>query len=170
MASKFIDAPRRFSEVWQMDAEWPGTYDQQWAVREAFSLVYDTDQWRVMKRLDKSANQIYLRKYLTVGFWPDEMWGPNHSAIAGIAGINFRASYNPIPLIPQIRHELAHVYDQHNLITWAGRLAFMQALNIDLEQNTWNHNVQETFADAFRDWWSSGGSLYPALTPILLPE
>jgi len=159
--------PRRFAECWQADAEWPGTIEQQQTVRDAFALVYGKKFWAVMKRLDYSANQVYQRHYLTVGFPPDDMFGMNQSAIAGVSGINFRASYAVGAIIQQARHELGHVVDKH-LLSQTQRVWFMhQITGPDLGNNRWTWNYQETFADAFRDWVNSDGGKWESLTPIL---
>jgi hypothetical protein len=157
--------PRRFSEIWQADAEWPGTLEQQQIIRDTFKLEFGSDRHMLMKRLDQSANHVYQRSYLTVGFWPDDLWPPNLSAVAGVTGINFRASYASSVLADQADHELFHVADKH-LMTPLKRLQFMELAGIDPNSNSWNQNVQETFADAGRDWWQGKG--WKSLTPILL--
>lgn len=154
----------RFSECWQFDAEWPGTPQQQLVIVKAFELEYGSDHWKLFKRLDRSINQVYKRSYMTIGFLPDDMFDVNRSVIAGITGINFRQSYAVSALKSQVEHELFHVVDKH-LLTWANRLWFINQLQIDPNLNTWNHNVQETWADAGRDWWNGQG--WASLTPIL---
>lgn len=156
----------RFSECWQFDAEWPGTIEQQRVVINTFHLDYATERHRLMKRLDKSANEVYKRSYLVVGFPPDDYWPPNLIAVAGVTGINFRAGFSHFALAAQANHELFHVIDKH-LLTPALRLQFMAIEKIDPNINTWNFNVQETWADAGREWWQGNR---PDLTPILLPE
>lgn len=150
-----------------MSAEHPGTLDQQRAVREALALTHGTYQWRVIKRLDASLNEIYQRSYSVIEFLPDDLWPPDLLAIAGVTGINFRASYNVGVVGRQVQHEVGHQIDKH-LLTAADRFWFMLEANIDPSINTWNHNVQEVWADAFADWFRGTG--WPSLTPILLPD
>lgn len=155
----------RFAEVWQADAEWPGTPVQQLAVEKTWHLEYDTDRWRLMKLLDKSTNEVYRRSYLVVGFPPDEMFPPNLIAVAGVTGINFRQSFAASALSAQANHELGHVADKH-LLTPVKRLQYMQMMGIDPNANTWNQNVQEIFADSFREWWR--GRDWPEFRALLL--
>lgn len=153
----------RFSECFQFDAEWPGTPQQQLVIVKTFELEYGSDHWKMFKRLDRSINQVYKRSYMAIGFPPDDMFD-HRLAIAGVTGINFRASYSPSALGSAAEHELFHLADKH-LLTWADRLWFINELKIDPNLNTWNQNVQETFADAGRDWWN--GRAWKSLTPIL---
>jgi hypothetical protein len=156
----------RFSEVFQFDAEWPGNPAQQLAIVKTFELEYGSDRWKLVKRLDKSTNEVWQRHYLAIGFPPDEMFGWNQLAVAGVTGINFRQSYNASALPMAADHELGHVVDKH-LLLWKDRLWFMAQAGIDANLNTWNQNVQETWADAFRDWWR--GQSWKSLDPILIP-
>lgn len=118
----------------------------------------------MFQRLDRSINQVYLRSFLTFGFLPDDMWPPNMLAVAGITGINMRAGIVPEAVGNLALHELGHVCDKH-FLTSASRLQFMVLEGIDPEINTWNQNVQETWADAGRDWFKG---MRPELTPLLL--
>lgn len=129
----------------------------------AYHLIHGTDQWRYMKRLDHAINALG-RSYLTFGFLPADMFAPNQLAVAGRTGINMSDLYAPEAIGPQAVHELFHVGDKL-LMTAAQRLEFMVMARIDPNLNTWNHNVQEMFADAGRDWYQGG---WPALTPIML--
>lgn len=157
----------RFSECFQFDAEWPGTPQQQLVIVKTYELEYGTDHWRLFKRLDKSINEVWHRSYMAIGFPPDDMFGTNQLAISGITGTNYRQSFAVSALKSQAEHELFHLADKH-LLTWADRLWFINQLAIDPNLNTWNQNVQETFADAGRDWWN--GRAWQSLTPILLPD
>lgn len=159
-----MTANPRFSEAWQFLTEYPGTVEQQTAVRDAFHLEYGTDKHQVFKRLDRSINTIYQRSFLTFGFLPDDMWSPNMLAVAGVTGINMRAGIVPEAVGDLALHELSHVYDKHYM-TATTRLDFMMLAGIDPNLNTWNHNVQEMFADAGRDWFKGG---WQALTSIML--
>lgn len=157
--------PRRFSEAWQMLSDYPGTLEQQALVRSTFALTYGTKKHKLFQALDKSINSVYLRSYMTFGFLPDDLWPPNLLAVAGATGINMRASIAE-SVIPNLAlHELGHVVDKH-LMTAAKRLWFMQEAGIDPNTNTWNQNVQETFADAVRDCIQNTG--WQNLWPILL--
>lgn len=155
----------RFSECWQFLSDYPGTEAQQEEVIEAFWLVHGSHQHRYMKRLDLAINAIE-RSYLTFGFLPADMFGPNQLAVAGRTGINMVDAMAPSAIADLAVHELHHVGDKL-LMTAAQRLEFMVMAGIDPNINTWNHNVQETFADAGRDWYRGTG--WEQLTPILLP-
>jgi hypothetical protein len=156
----------RWSECWQFLADYPGTPGQQQAVLDAFRLEYGTEKHRLFQRLDRSINQVYKRSYLTFGFVPQEWFAPNQIAVAGPTGINLSDLYAPEAVGDQALHELGHVVDMH-FLTAATRLQFMALAGIDPNLNTWNRNVQETFADAGRDWCKGG---WKSLTPILLPD
>lgn len=156
--------PRRFSECWQALTDYPGTIEQQQAVRDAFSLEHGTPKHQAFKRLDRSINQVYKRSYLTFGFLPADMFAPNQLAVAGRTGINMSDAYNPSAVGGQALHELGHVFDLH-FLTAAQKLDFMMLAGIDPNLNTWNFNVQETWADACRDWCKG---MRPELTPLLL--
>lgn len=158
--------PRRFSECFQALVDYPGTMEQQTAVREAFHLEYGNAKHQAFQRLDRSINTVYKRSYLTFGFLPDDMWPADMLAVAGVTGINMRAGIAPETVGDLALHELGHVFDKH-LLTAATRFEFMLIAGIDPEVNTWNRNVQETFADAGREWCKGG---WQWLTPILLPE
>lgn len=165
----YILPPPRFAEVWQMDAEHPGTVDQQKAVRDIFTLTYGDDRWKLMKRVDKNTNEIYRRSYCTIGFMPEWMFPGDMIAVAGPTGINFRADYAPSALKDQLPHEFGHLIDRQNLIRESDRVWFMHQISgPDLGDNFWNRSYQETFADAVCDWWWKRG--WDSLTPILLAE
>lgn len=158
----------RFSECWQFLSDYPGSEEQQEAVLSAFHLEHGTDQWRYMKRLDHAINALG-RSYLTFGFLPQDMFPPNMLAVAGRTGINMVDLMAPSAVGDLALHELSHVGDKL-LLTSADRLKFMGMAGIDPNLNTWNFNVQETYADAGRDWWLSGGLVWRQLTPILTGE
>lgn len=157
----------RFSECFQFDAEWPGTPQQQLVIVKTYELEYGSDHWKLFKRLDKSINEVWHRSYMAIGFPPDDMFGVNQIAVAGITGINFRQSFAVSALKSQAEHELFHLVDKH-LLAWKDRLWFMMQAGIDANLNTWNHNVQEVFADAGRDWWN--GRAWQSLTPLFVGD
>ena len=158
--------PRRFSECWQMSADFPGTLSQQDAVREAYELEFGTNKHLLFKRLDRGINALG-RSYLIFGFYPDDMFNFDQLAVAGRTGINMRAGF-AIGAIPDMAlHELGHVVDKLR-ITNADRYWFLTAAGIDPNLNTWNHNVQEMFADAVRDCIK--GMSWQSLWPILLGD
>lgn len=159
--------PRRFAEVFQISQDYPGTLAQQQVVRDALNFVYGSDEHKLLKRLDRSTNTVWKRSYLVVGFMPGDMFAPNQIAIAGVSGISFRDDFSLSALYDQTRHEYMHIVDKQ-LLTPANRLWFMEQAGIDPNVNTWNHNVQETWAEAGRAWLDHTG--WQALTGILLPE
>lgn len=157
----------RFSECWQFAFDYPGTTPRQQAVKQAFSLVYGTNKHRLFQALDRSINGVYDRSYLVFGFLPDDLWSPNMLAVAGVTGINMRASM-ALSAIPDLAlHELGHVVDKH-LMTSTKRLEFMFMAGIDPNTNTWNFNVQEMFADAVRDCIKGTG--WQTLWALLLED
>lgn len=160
---KFI-LPRRFTECWQFLTEYPGTINQQDAVRAAYEVSYASQNHRFMKRLDQNINTIYQRSFFTFGFVPTEWFSGDQVAIAGRVGINLSENISPAVAGDIALHELFHVADMQ-FLTAATKLQFMVLQGIDPNINTWNHNVQETWADAGRDWWRGHRS---DLTPLLL--
>lgn len=160
--------PRRFSEVFQISQDYPGTLAQQQAVRDALALEYGTPMHRLVKRLDQSTNSVWKRSYLVISFMPQDMFGdPNRIAIAGVSGVSLSENLAPSALRDIVRHEVMHIVDKQ-LLTPADRLWFMQQAGIDPNINTWNHNVQEMWAEAGRAWLDGTG--WQELTGILLPE
>lgn len=155
----------RFSECWQFSADYPGTPEQRDMVRFAYRLVWGTKKWRLFKRLDRAINDIG-RHTLIFGFLDPDMFALGQTAIAGRTGINIRWDYSVAFLYMQALHELGHVVDRL-LLTDEQRLEFMRMAGIDPAQNSWNHNVQETFADAVRD--CIHGLSWQQLWPLLLP-
>ena len=158
--------PRRFAEVFQISQDYPGTLPQQQTVRDALTFVFGSREHQLLKRLDTSTNTVWKRSYLVVSFMPEDMFGPNQLALAGVSGISFRDTFAVSALYDQTRHEYMHIVDKQ-LLTPANRLWFMEQAGIDPNINTWNHNVQETWAEAGRDWLDGRG--WESLTGILLP-
>lgn len=156
--------PRRFSECWQISADYPGTIAQQMAVRDTFHLEYDTEKHRLFKRLDRSINATG-RSFLIFGFLPSDMFAFDQLAIAGFTGISLRDTIALSAIPDMALHELGHVVDKH-FLTNASRLWFMEQARIDTNLNTWNRNVQETWADAVRDCIK--GMAWPQLWAMLL--
>jgi hypothetical protein len=157
-------SPRRFSECWQISADFPGTITQQMAVREAYALVHGTNKHRLFQRLDHAINATG-RSFLIFGFPPDDMFNFDQLAVASRAGINIREGFATSAIPNMALHELGHVVDKL-LITNTDRYWFMTAAGIDPNTNTWNHNVQEMFADAVRDCIK--GTSWQSLWAILL--
>ena len=160
--------PRRFAELWQMSEDWPGTLEQQQAVRDALTPIFGTNVHRLAQKMDRWINRpgserhflpiafVDIAPYLGLGFATGILLSHHLLTAPGIiAGI--------------VRHETGHVYDQLGLLTQEDKFWFMDLVSGHHDGN-WRQEYQETWADAFRDWWASDGHAWPELTPILLRE
>lgn len=157
--------PRRFGELWQMAQDWPGTTAQQQAVRDALTPTFGSNVHRLAQKMDREVNRrsrhflpiafVNIDPYLGLGFATGILLSEHLSTAPGIiAGI--------------VRHETGHVYDQLGLWTQDDRLWFMD--RISGQVGNWAKEYQETFADAFRDWWASNGEKWPDMTSRLLRD
>lgn len=149
-----------------MSADWPGTLDQQAAVRKTLSVDFGDNRHKFMKRLDTTTNLIWDRSFLIVGFLPDDMFPPDWLAVAGVSGVSMRAGFALSAIGRMLEHEVGHVADKH-LLTQEMRYIYMQQKGIDPNLNIWNWNVQEMWADDFQAWFSTDGAFRPELTPWL---
>lgn len=155
--------PRRFAEVWQMSEDWPGTLSQQDSVRRALAFPHGSDGHKLLKRLDRHVNDAG-RSYLPIGFMDTEP----RLAIAGAAGINLSENLkDPAIIAYWVHHEIFHVIDERDMITWDFRYWFMDQIS-GHHKGSWSHEYKETFADAGRDWLT--GQRWFLLGPRLLSD
>lgn len=152
--------PRRFSEMWQIAQDWPGTLDQQRAVRDALAVEFGSPQHRVLQKMDRDIN-LRSRHYLPIGF---NDLPPGFLAHAGATGIVLSKLLHPNYLADIVRHETGHVYEQLDLLTQTDKFWYME--QVSPTDRDWRH-FTEAFADSFRDWWKGVG--WDSLTAILLP-
>lgn len=150
MPDKFIQ-PRRFSEIFQMAEDWPGTLGQQVAVREALAVEFGSNQHKLLQKVDRWINR--------------PQWGQTHIPIAfvdldGILGRGFANGIllsqllKPAYIDNVVLHEFGHTYERLDLLTDEDRLWFMAELSWG--EPDWRLHW-EAFADAFRDVWLGVG-------------
>lgn len=151
---RFVN-PRRFSEVFQASEDWPGTLGQQVAVREALHVEHGSNQHKWLQKLDREVNRRNPvgsggLTFLPVAFADT---GP-YLAFAGATGVvmSYRLTVEAAGWI--VPHEVAHCYEQLDLLTQDDKTWFMSQMS-DTDRD-WTHHT-ETFADAFRDWWRGVG-------------
>lgn len=148
MAKPIIN-PRRFSEVFQMSEDWPGTIGQQAAVREALAVEFKSDQHKLLQKVDRAVNE-RERHYLPIAF----AHTGGMLAFAGASGIVLSELLTPQAAGWIVQHEFGHTYEQLDLLTQDDKTWFMSQMS-DTDRD-WRHH-SETFADAFRDWWRGVG-------------
>lgn len=150
---RFIN-PRRFSEVFQASEDWPGTLGQQVAVREALGVEFGSDQHKLLQKVDRDVNRRNPVSsggltYLPIAFVDLDVLGRGFAT-----GILLRDILTPTAVGGILLHELGHSYDQLDLLTQEDKNWFMAQMS-DTDRD-WRHH-DETFADAFRDWWRGVG-------------
>jgi hypothetical protein len=137
----------------------PGTIEQQQAVRNVMAVEFGSPQHQWLKRLDKFLNAERGRSYLPIAFVDTDPW----LGRAGTTGINLSWRLVPEGIRWVLPHECGHVHDQC-FLDQLTKDWFM--LKVSGQSGNWATEYQETFADAFRDWWLGTG--WQELTPILL--
>lgn len=145
---RFVN-PRRFSEIWQMSEDWPGTLGQQVAVREALHVEFGSNQHKLLQKVDREVNR-RGRSYLPIAFAEVP---PGWLGFAGATGIVLSELLVPAGIGGVVQHEFGHVYDQL-FFEQEDRDWFIAQMST--EDRDWRH-FSETFADAFRDWWRGVG-------------
>lgn len=147
---------QRFAEVFEIDSDHPGTYEQREAVRDTLTPVYGTPHHRLLQRLDRAVNGTG-RSFLTVEFH----MGMTAPGQASPAGMSLSAAMGRAGIVEVARHELGHIVDFW-LITDTDREWFCQQMGRDTWPGAW-----ESWAEAVREWLDGG---WETLTPILLPD
>lgn len=156
--------PRRFGEMWQMNEDWPGTIQQQMAVRAALTPVYGTNFHRLTQKMDRYINE-QGRSYLPVAFFD---LGDNFLGRGNNAGLILSHNLKDPTIIARwARHEMGHVYDQLGILSQDDKFFFMEEISGHHNGN-WPNEYQETWAEAFREWVESDGERWNPLTVRLL--
>lgn len=140
-----------------MSEDWPGSLEQQSAVREALKVEFGSPQHKLLQKVDREVNR-RGQHYLPVAF-VDLPWLGRGFA----TGILLRDILNPVALGGILQHEFGHTYEQLDLLTQDDKTWFMGEMSTS--DRDWTH-FAETFADAFRDWFR--GISWQTLTPRLI--
>lgn len=156
---------RRFAEVFEIDAIFPGSIEQQTAVEVSLTPEWGTLHHRLLQRLDRQVNSgvavdginYHKRSFLRIGFHK-EMTAPG---TASPAGFNLSAAMGYKGCHEVARHELGHIVDFW-LLSPENRIWFQGAMHRDSWPGAW-----ESWAEAFREWLDGG---WQALTQILVPD
>lgn len=148
---------RRFARLYQIDPAHPGTAIQRQAMVDAFTYDVGSRYDALNLRLAKAVKKV--RPYILIGFRSDML----HPAIAGPAGINFNDKIDVSGIKWFAPHEMGHLIE-HYLLSVEDKEWFMAQVG----GGNWGMQIQETFADAIREW--KNGTGWQTLTPILLPE
>lgn len=152
--------------MWQASEDWPGSLNQQQAVRDALIPTFGSKFHRLTQRMDRWINRPgYSRHFVPIAFV--ELPFLAQAFASGILLSTYLT--DPTVIRNIVRHEAGHVYDQLDLLTQADKLWFMDQISGHHNGN-WRDEYQETWADAFRDWINTDGEQWAKLTPILLGE
>lgn len=160
--------PRRFGLVFQIDPVLQGTQAQRDAVRDALHPSFGSKFHALILRF-AIAYKKKGRHYVNIEI-KDFGGSPGLLAVAGSASLALSDQLAITSIRDLVRHEFGHVIDNNDFITQDTREWFMNQISgADTTSRNWN-NYKETWADAVRDWISSDGETWSALTPILTRE
>lgn len=155
--------PRRFSHVFQISQDNPGTIEQQVAVREALKVEFGSVQERFVQALDRDVNK-WGASYIPIHF----VNVSPHLALAFNNAILMDDGLDPAHLAFTMRHEIWHVYDGR-IMSQADKTWFMELHSPDTEwgpgDRDWRH-FNEFFADeGARAWTDPSHYLWARLFP-----
>jgi hypothetical protein len=160
------EIPRRHAACHQASADFPGTLDQQRALRAAIHpQVFGSKFHQASNRFAQVYKATMGRSYVTWEFRPyAEISG--YLAIAGMVSVSMNDALHPSSLLFVARHELGHLWDNH-LLTEETRETFKDQVG-RTGRTTWNKSYKEIWAEHCREWMDSDGATWPELTAMLL--
>lgn len=161
-----IVQPRRFALCHQVSADFPGTVEQQLALRKALHAEFGSLFAKLIHRFAVAFKLKYRpdRSYVVWEFRDIE----GYAALAGAVSVTLDADITPPYINDTVRHEFGHLVDKHLLIP-EDRMWFMETHPTPTATD-WAHGYKEPWADHVMTWINTAGQVHSDLTSILVPS